>query len=259
MASKDCPMGRLARSVLVLCVSSIISPNIAAQDIPPWVQLEIVDVSSVMLDEFLAIEKELAAHAKKAGTIPWRNVGRTEEFGNPYRFLITTPMQNLAGFDRRGRINSEIAVLNNRRQKCIDSIQRYAVLSLPEMSNPLPEDKEPALMVINIAHVAPGREQEYLEVMKVDFLAHFDEEEAHHWTGSLAFGGESGFMHFFYVANFAELDLGSPVVRAVGADGAQKLAARLSGIVTSSEMWIARHLPELSYRPDVEEPPQYFN
>ncbi len=255
MASKHVLLRRMARIAVVLCSLWAFWQGLVAQDAPPWVKLAILDVNPVMVDEFLAVQQELSAQSKEAGT-PWRSVSRTEEFGNPYRFLITTPIQNLASFDRRGRSTPEMVALNSRLQKCITNTQRYAVLSLPEMSNPLPEDEEAGLMVINFARVSPGREQEYLEVMKIDFLAHFDEEKSHHWTGSLAFGGESGFMHLFYVANFAELDRGSPVVRAVGADGAQQLAAKLAGIVTSSEMWIARHLPELSYRPAAEEAPK---
>ena len=75
-------------------------------------------------------------------------------------------------------------------------------------------------MVVNVAKVAPGREQEYLDVMTTDFLPHFDEDEVHHVSGSLAFGGDGGFIHVFYVENFAELDKGSPVMRALGAEGA---------------------------------------
>ena len=105
-------------------------------------------------------------------------------------------------------------------------------------------------MIVNVANIFPGREQDYVNVMKSDFLPHFEEAKAHYATGILAFGAESGFLHLFYVPNSAELDKGSPVMRALGPEGALAVTAKLSGVVSSSSLWIARVLPELSYRPE---------
>jgi hypothetical protein len=49
--------------------------------------------------------------------------------------------------------------------------------------------------------------------------------------------------------NLAKLDEGSPVVKALGAAGAQAVTAKFAGIVTSNEQWVTRLLPELSYGP----------
>ena len=108
-------------------------------------------------------------------------------------------------------------------------------------------------MIVNVAKIAPGREQDYLQVMTTDFLPHFDEAKVHYLTGAAAFGGEGAFIHLFYVENFAALDRGSPVMTALGAEGAQAATAKLAGIVTSSEQWIARIIPEISYGPSAEE------
>lgn len=202
-----------------------------------------------MVDEFLAVEREFTARAKKAKT-PWRSVSRTEVFGDTYRFIIAQPVATLASFDRQTEADAELTLLISRLRKCITRRTSYAIRTLPEIGNPLPGDKQPNLMVINLAKVAPGREQDYMGVMTTDFLPHFNEAKVHHATGALAFGGEGGFLHVFYVDNFAELDKGSPVMRALGAAGAQAVTAKLSGIVTSSELWIARLLPDLSYGPE---------
>jgi hypothetical protein len=102
-------------------------------------------------------------------------------------------------------------------------------------------------MVVNLARVFPGREQDYVNVMKSDFLPQFDAANVHHVTGILALGGEGGFLHVFYFENFAELDKGSPVMRALGPEGASAVTAKLSGIVSSSALWVARVIPELSF------------
>ena len=63
----------------------------------------------------------------------------------------------------------------------------------------------------------------------------------------MTFGGEGGYVHVFHVENFAALDRGSPFARALGAEGAQEVTAKLSGVVTRSEQWLTRLVPELSY------------
>ena len=74
-------------------------------------------------------------------------------------------------------------------------------------------------------------------------------------NGTLTFGGEGGYIHQLYVKDFAKLDEGSPVVKALGAAGAQAVTAKLAGIVTSSELWTARLIPDLSYGPWSAPPP----
>jgi len=217
---------------------------------PPWVRLNVVQVQPAMVDEFISVQRELTARAKEA-KVPWRSVSRTEVFGDTYRFLIATPVEKLASFDESEKSgpDPELTTLIHRIERCVTERTSYAVRTLPRAGNPLPVEKTPDLMIVNVARIAPGREQDYLNVMTSDFLPHFDEAEMHYVTGALAFGGESGFIHVFYVDDFADLDKGSPVMRALGSDGAQAVTAKLAGIVTSSDLWLARVIPELSYFP----------
>lgn len=229
------------------------APEAAGQDDAPapWVHLRVVHVDPVMVDEFLAVQRDFSALAKKA-KVPWRSVSRTEAFGDTHRFLIATPAENLAAFDERNEPPGWAALVD-RAERSITSRQSYAVRTMPELANPLPKGERPDLMVVNVVEVVPGREQEYVDLMAADFFPHFDEAKVHYVTGSLAIGGRGGFIHVFYVGDFAQLDEGSPVVRALGAEGAREATAKLAGIVSSSELWIARLLPELSYGPEPEE------
>jgi hypothetical protein len=220
---------------------------------PPWIQLTVVEVAPDRVEEFLAVQRELSARAKKAKT-PWRIVSRTEVFGDTYRFLIDMPLDKLAVFDKETAPDAELDSLRRRVEKCITSRKSYAVRTFSDIDNPLPADQPEDLMVVNVVRVYPGREQDYLNVMSQDVLPHFNEAGAHHVTGSVALGGESGFIHLFYVKDFAELDKGSPVMRALGPEGAQAVTAKLSGVVSSSEIWLARVLPDVSYRPSAISP-----
>jgi hypothetical protein len=219
----------------------------------PWVQVTFVDVIPSMVEEFVAVQRELTARAKEAKT-PWRTVSRTDVFGDTYRFVIATPVSSLASFDKG---QAPDTALVTRAERCITRRVSYAVRSLPELSKPLPPDQKPDLMVVNVANVFPGREQDYANVMKADFLPHFDEAKVSYASGVLAFGGESGFLHVFYVPSFAELDKGSPVMRALGPEGAQAVTTKLSGVVSSSSLWIARVIPELSFRPEPKTEPNH--
>ena len=210
----------------------------------PWIQLAIVQVDPTMVDEYAAVQRELAARVKRAGT-PWRSVCRTDVFGDSYRFLIATPLQSLASLDARQ--DAELAALGSRAQRYVKNQQVFALRTIPELDNPLPDKQQPSLIVVNLVKIVPGREQDYFELMKSEFLPHFDKAGFHHTSGALAFGGDASYIHLFYVRDFAKLDEGSPVMKALGPKGAQGVTGKLSGIVTSSEMWIARLVPEASY------------
>ena len=246
--------GSLSRVLLSLVLVAVAS-TARAQVPPPWLEMTIVQVDPGRVDEFLAAQREISALEKEAGT-PWRGVGRTAVFGDTYRFVITTPLANFARFDRAGDDDGARAAIVSRIRNVITSRATYAVRTAPTLDNPLPDGEAPALMIVQVVSVAPGREQEYLRVMAEDVLPHFDEAEMHHTTGALTFGGEGGYVHVFHVDNFAALDQGSPMARALGAPAALEVMAKLSGVVTRSEQWLVRYLPDVSFQPEVEDESQ---
>jgi hypothetical protein len=213
-----------------------------------WLQITMVEVDPANIDEYIALQRDYASRAKRNAPAA-RTVARVEVGAN-YGFLFITPMQNLAALDAAARNtnnDAELAALTARLQRYIKGQHNFVIRTIPEIDNSLPANQQPAVMIVNIAKVYPGREQDYLKVMKEDFLPHFNKANMSHNTGSLTFGGENGFVHLFYFANFAALDGGSPVVKALGAAGAQAVTGKLAGIVSGSEQWLARVLPDLSY------------
>ena len=127
-----------------LLLLSLLVPLFAvAQDAPPpWVRLEMVQVDPTMVDEFVAVQQELMEIAKKA-KVPWRRVSRTEVFGDAYRFLIASPVQELASFDRTSD-DPALERLMNRYERCVTSSQTYGVYVLYDFSSPLPEAEQPS-------------------------------------------------------------------------------------------------------------------
>ncbi len=237
--------------VVVLILAGVVPGAAAAQDVAPWIEMTIVDVDPGRVDEFLAAQRELSVLDREAG-VPWRNVSRTAVFGDTYRFLVMTPLATFARFDRAADADPARAAVISRIRRVITNRTTYALRTTPGLDNPLPDDAEPSLTVVQVVSVASGREQDYLRVMAGDVLPHFEKAEMHHTSGALTFGGESGYVHFFHVGSFAALDQGSPLARALGAHGAQEVLGKLSGVVRRSEQWLVRYLPDASFRPETE-------
>jgi hypothetical protein len=237
----------LAPALVLLQASQEAKPAALA----PWTQLTIVDVVPSMVEEYVAVERELTTRARDE-KIPWRAVSRTEVFGNRYRFVIATPLSSLGSFDRKSEPDSRLSSLEERASRCVTRRETFAVRNLSDLSNPLPQGETPGLMLVNVARVVPGREQDYVNVMKSDFLPHFQEAKVHHLSGILALGGETGFLHVFYYESFADLDRGSPVMQALGPEGALAASAKLAGIVSSSSLSVTRLIPELSFFPEAK-------
>ena len=241
----------LRRGLLLSLVLAAAATTARGQDPAPWLEMTIVHVAPDRVDEFLAAQREISALEKEAGT-EWRSVARTAVFGDTYRFVITSPLANFARLDRAGDEDGARATIVSRIRNVITSRTTYALRTAPTLDNPLPDGEAPTLMIVQVVSVAPGREQEYLRVMAEDVLPHFDEAEMHHTTGALTFGGEGGYVHVFHVDNFAALDQGSPMARALGAPAALEVLAKLSGVVLRSEQWLVRYLPDLSFQPEAE-------
>src|SRR5262249_44120222 len=154
-----------------------------------------------------------------------RTVSRTE-FGDVYTFVMTSPVTNLASLDNAARNpDPELTALTARATKYVKDQHSYMIHAIPEIDNPPAANQPAAMMIVNIAKIFPGRENDYLNIMKTDFLPHFNKANFNHTNGSITFGGDTGFIHIFYIPNFAKLDEGSPVMKALGSAGAQAVTA----------------------------------
>ncbi|MDE3262915.1 MAG: hypothetical protein OYL41_13140 [Acidobacteriota bacterium] len=237
-----------------LLLAGALPAAVAAQDAPettPWMAMSLVGVDPGQVDEFLAAQRELAALEQKAG-VPWRSVSRTAVFGDTYRFVIVTPLAQFAGLDRPARPDPARVSVERRIRSTVTSRQTFALRTTPDIDNPLPDGRDPALMLVQLISVVPGRERDYIQVMAEEVLPHFKEANMHHSSGALTLGGDSGYVHFFHLGNFAALDQGSPMARALGPAGALEVTAKLAGVLARTEQWVVRHLPDLSFRQEAE-------
>lgn len=241
------------RLPVLFALAAALPGAVAAQDPPPpWIEMTIVGVAPTGVDDFLAAQQELAAMEKDAG-VPSRSVGRTAVFGDAYRFLIVKPVSQFAAYDRTARADADRARVESRIERVVTRRESLALRATHELDNPLPEGEEPVLTLVQRVSVVPGKEQDYLRVMMEDVLPHFTEAGMHHSTGAITLGGEGGYVHFFHFDNFAALDQGSPMARALGPEAALEVMSKLAGAVSRAEQWLVRHLPDLSFLEETEE------
>jgi hypothetical protein len=233
----------LLAGVTMLAVASTAAAQPAP---PPWVQLNIVQVHPDMEAEFLSVQKEFSERASEAGT-PFRAVFRTAQLGDTWKYIIATPMESLAELDDAPEADAARSVLIERVRKCIVSRRSYAVRPVAAASNAPAPGTVPKLAVTEFVTVAPGRGSEYLAILESDILPHFDAMDVRYVTGRLGLGGSPGFVHLFYEDSFAEIGKGSPLSRALGPEGAEKVDAKLTGIVTHQETWVSSYVAEVSY------------
>src|SRR5262245_38436815 len=103
------------------------TPDVSAQAPSPWLQLTVVQVEPAMIDEYVALQREITARIRRGGPA-WRTVSRTEAFGDMYRFVILSPLANLASFDAAARNpDADLNALNSRAQKYVKSQQSFAI------------------------------------------------------------------------------------------------------------------------------------
>ena len=242
------------RAPAALLLAAVLSAAALAQepeDVTPWMEMALVGVDPGQVDEFLAAQRELASLEQKAG-VPWRSVSRTAAFGDTYRFVIVKPLTQFARLDRPGRSDPARVPVESRIRRTVTSRQTFALRTTPDIDNPLPDGRDPALMLVQLVSVVPGRERDYIRVMAEEVLPHFKEANMHHSSGALTLGGDSGYVHFFHLGNFAALDQGSPMARALGPEGALEVTSKLAGVLARTEQWVVRHLPDLSFRQQEE-------
>ena len=242
--------GRRVLAALALLAAAIPSAALA-QEAPPWIEMSVIGVEPARVDEFLAAQRELSALDREAG-VPWRSVSRTAVFGDTDRFLVMTPLAAFARHDRAEGADPVRSGIAGRIRRAVTSRTTFALRTTPGLDNPLPDDEEPVLTIVQTVSVTPGREQDYLRVMAEEVLPHFEQAEMRHTSGAVTLGGESGYVHFFHLGNFAALDQGSPLARALGPEGAQEVMAKLAGVVRRTEQWVVRYLSDASFRPKAE-------
>jgi hypothetical protein len=248
------PVQRSAISVCAIAVAlsmpAFCQPKSTAMQ-SAHTHVTIVHVKPDMVNEWFDLEKTELMPAQKKGGIKTRTTYATV-FGNSFEYVIVTPFEKYAEMDDENPVVKALGRENATRlrakiRRCVESQQSFVSSPVTELTN-LPEGELAPMGVFTRVRVASGRMQEYQNFVKAEILPLYKKMNARYSVSRRGLGANTNDLtSITWVYKAADLDAGSPVTRALGADGAAKLMAKTAGMTTLIEQVVRREVPELSY------------
>jgi antibiotic biosynthesis monooxygenase (ABM) superfamily enzyme len=232
-------------------------PAAQSSEQPSWVHVVVVRVKPDMVPEFLKLAKETIPAHRKAG-VEWRDFWVTDNFGDVSEYTIITPFDKLAQYDagnllEQGFGKAGFEAWRAKLSRIVESVTGYAVRTRPELSFTGKIAEQPKLAVVVTTRVMPGREQEFENFVKNDYLPVMKRAPGlkAFFVGQTIFGGSANeYVTVGLVDNFADLDKGPPIRRVLNEAEAEKLMKKLApGVIVSQTRSVMRYIPELSYMP----------
>jgi hypothetical protein len=231
-------------------------PQPMAQTAPPsqMLSINVVRIKPEMLTEYQEFVKNEAIPTMQKGGVKVREAWTTANFGEGYEYTFVSPIENWASYDSPGPIVKALGqdgarAYGMKARKFIASTHTSAVLTRTDLSYIGKLTWPPKMAVVNSIHVAPGRGQDFENILKNDILPALKKADViAYLVNQTVHGGNSNeYITLTIVDSFAEIGKGSPVVRGMGGQEAyNKFASRTAGIVVHQERSIMRYVPDLS-------------
>ena len=221
---------------------------------PQRSQVTVVRVKPDMIDAWIDFQTKRTIPALKKAGVTQRTVYQSA-FGNLGEFRLVTPIAKFADRDNPSPIERALGAAgakeyNDAYRKLIVSSTVYVTQALPDVRLDPNPDANYKVLVLSTIHVTPGHATEYLNYLQSDILPIEKKGETKRFTVSrVVFGGDNNeFRVARFVEKFADLDAGPATTRVLGAEGARKLAQKVTGIVTSTQINVYVHNDALSFR-----------
>jgi hypothetical protein len=209
-------------------------------------------VKPEMRAEFEAVQKDVTAAFRKA-EVPSRMVMQTV-LGDMNEYVTVTPLPKFAAMDgptpvARAIGEEQAAKLQHRNRTTITGAHRLVTVARPEFSIDGPAEQPGELALVITLHPVPGRAFEMEEMMKTEILAACKKAGVKHmWVSDVVFGGTAGTKIIVMpVSKMADFDQPSPFARALGPEGARKLAIKMGPMIASEEFAVYRLRTDLSH------------
>lgn len=218
---------------------------------PAWSVIVVSKVKPEARQEWEAYQKEVTAAYKKAG-VPSRAVLQTV-FGDLNEFVSVAPLSKFSEMDGDGPVVRALgaegaAKLMRRGAALVTSLHRFASLANQDLAIHTKATEPEVYAMVTTYTLAPGKAQEFNAYMRDDYIPMLKKAEvANFWVSQTVFGGPNERVAVRLMKKLGEIDGGPLARRTLGAEGAQKLAAKAAGLYTSSRTSIVRYRADLSY------------
>ncbi len=220
--------------------------------------VQLVRLKPEMVTEWIALQRNEVIPAQKKAGVTSRTTLVTQ-VGETFEYVIITPFPEWSAMDgpnplQRALGNEGAAALNEKLRKCVLVQQSYMTNRRDSLSVNPDNANDVLVWQTTTRQLAPGRTaQEYYAHYRADILPAMKKAKAMgHQLGSTVaargMGAPAGeIVTVNHYAKFADLDKGSAMNAALGAEAAAAANAKGAGITTVTRTVIRRRLPDLSF------------
>jgi hypothetical protein len=224
----------------------------AAQPAPNRSRVQQIQVKPDMVNEWMDLQRHEVVPALKKGGTKTRTVYQTN-IGEGFEFLIVTPFAKFAEFDGdnaqvKALGQTAAARLAEKLRKCTDGNSNWIITELTSLSNIIPNSPPPEKIVSTRLRIAPGRMQDFQNLVKTDILPAFQKAKIQNTLNVRGMGANpNDVVATSPISKYADLDLPSPLERALDAEGAAKLQLKTVGMLTVIETIVRTRVADLSF------------
>jgi hypothetical protein len=218
--------------------------------------VSIVKINPGAAAQYIDIQTKEVMPAQRKGGGLGRQAWSSGITGPVREYVYISPIASFAQFDKPNPMVTALgqegaAAVNAKISALSDQMQTMIVRTRPDLSYvPNPGVTSP-LAMITLVDVVPGRRADFEAFIKKDVVPAMQQAKAKSYSVMEVVYGDSINAYVTAVGydNYEAIGKGHPFQIALGEDGARKLDAKVSGILTRVERFISRHRPELSWSP----------
>jgi len=242
--------GIIAAATVALLGTVAISQTASAQEGGGLIQVAEVKVKTSHLQEFMALQRELAEAGRKAGRTG-RNVWQVMH-GATNTFHIVEPRANFAAFDEGPNFALSGDAWTDWVSRIVPTIDTRTVWTLreyPDLTIPTADDYEESLIRLRIRNVKPGMNGAYEAWVRDDLLPELKEGGAMGVAWYRGVTGMSGDTWFSITRhpNYADMDPPGPLEH-MGEEAIARLLGKSAAMLTGDNQdLVVSYQADMSY------------
>lgn len=243
-------MKAFALRYLTACL--LLATAVFGQDAQPsWESIMVIKIKPEMRAEYEGLVKNELNPALKKGGLQGHHTWQTVGFGDLFEYVQVSTIHKFADLDGPSPLVKALDQngadkLIAKLARCVTGATRFASRMRPDLS--IMPSSEPKLAMITSIRVTPGRRADYDNWLKNDYLPALRKGKSDGYIiQDVIFGGETGVVAVGVMKDFAAIDAGPTLTRAVGPEEAAKITAKVAGVSTIVSRTISRYRPDLSF------------
>jgi len=236
---------------------SVNAQGTTAQPPPIRIRVQVTEVKPDMVQQYQDLARTEAIPAQKKAGMAWRWTWRDGgPFGENSMFYTIQPVTNFAQFDQPNALTRGMgaeAAAKHQAKVAATIVSSHAWIDTVDPNNRIESGSKtpPAMAIVETWQTLPGKAQEFLELLRTEYLPRYRKAGVRDvWVHSTFYGGSAGQITIVRpIGKYAELDQLPGLLQRGGlsADAAQKVNARRAALVSGNHRTVLRFVPDLSF------------